>query len=175
MGNCQTVALCDYISRTPARPDCKWLCVKQKWKEWSDNTNIFGLHQVGRNIYDSKKFVDIMIQSDYIVYQPHWDTKQLIKKISDKNEHLLFITLTPIFVNKTDFMKRKEKKYNCKISCCNIIKNNKHKTLFLKNDNHPTTFLYLEIIKQICNIISIPFFTDSEYIDLLKIQYPNYQ
>jgi hypothetical protein len=56
---------------------------------------------------------------------------------------------------------------NVSILISDIIKENSDKQLLLDRI-HPTTFLFLEIIKKICIIMNIDFFTETEYNFYMK-------
>ena len=176
LGNCQTVGLCSYVSRTPSKPQCKWLCMDMRWSRWSNSEKTFGAEQLKNHEYIVSKYPDILINCDVIVYQPHHEISKFftINKIRSF-QHIKRIPISPIFVDRIPYMKKKEQKYNCDIKISSIIKNNRDKKLHVKHkNNHPSTFLLLEITKQICNISEISYFSEQEYNDLLKIQYPNY-
>ena len=177
IGNCQVMGLCDYIANTPDQPNCRWLCTIDKWhteSKWPKCIEQFGQKQIDRNIFDKKKILELLIHSDYVIYQPNFYHNQTVNIALKKNTHLIPITLSPIFVNDLQYIIKKEKKYNCNILCSEIIKNNKDHKLYINRDNHPTTFLLLEIAKQICDITKISFYTNNDYEKLLKVQYPNY-
>ena len=177
IGNCQMMGLCDYIANTPDQPNCRWLCTVDEWAvkgKWPRRIKIFGQQQIDRNIFDKEKVLELLINSDYVVYQPNFYNNKIVQNSLRKNLHLKQITLPPIFVNNPKYMIDKEKKYNCDIIVSQIIKNNNHMKLYTKKDYHPITFLLLEIAKQICDLAKISFYTNSDYEKLLKFQYPNY-
>jgi len=171
------MGLCNYIANTPDKPNCRWLCTLDEWRvefKWPRCIKRFGQQQINRNIFDKEKILELLINSDYVVYQPNFYNNKIVQNSLRKNLHLKQITLSPIFVNNPQFMIDKEKKYNCNITVSHIIKNNNDIKLYTNKDYHPTTFLLLEIAKQICDIAKISFYTNNDYEKLLKSQYPNY-
>ena len=62
---------------------------------------------------------------------------------------------------------KRENENNVDIKISNILYNFKDTNLMLAN-NHPNTFLFMEIIKLLCNLLNYNFFTEKQYNNFLK-------
>jgi hypothetical protein len=88
--------------------------------------------------------------------------------MSYKKEKSILISLPHIFCDYEKYdksilrLQEKEYKYNVTITVSDIINNNKHIKIIYSNI-HPTTFLFLEILKKICVILKIDFFDEEQY------------
>ena len=178
MGNCQMVALCQYIRNLSHDYETLWAC-PERFKDsfWATSKprfeNIFGNEQIQYNITERGKIIESLQTTDVVIYQPHFDSNNIVEDTCISNQ--IKITIAPIFVNSTERMKIKEKKYNTSIRASEIIERNKDQKLYIKDkDNHPSSFLLLEIIKEICSLLDIEFYQDSQYKELLNKQYPYY-
>lgn len=175
IGNCQTAALCKFLRELPNHNECFWLCFDQEWTNgnWVNNKKIWGETQIKYHIFDYDICMNKLKNADIIIYQPNFLHNNIVNKIYTNNKTLC-ITLSPIFITNIDYMIQKETKYDTTIKITNIINNNKDKKLYIKQDNHPTIFLILEIVKQICLLANMDFFSESAYNKLLLNQYPDY-
>ena len=178
MGNCQMVALCQYIRNLSRDYETLWVC-PDRFKDsfWVTSKprfeNIFGIEQSKHNITEHSKIIESLQTTDVVVYQPHFDSNNIVEDNCRNNQ--IKITIAPIFVNSTERMKIKEKKYNTNIKVSEIIEKNKDKTLYVKDkDNHHSSFLLLEIVREICALLNIEFYQDEKYKELLNKQYPYY-
>lgn len=174
IGNCQIAGLCQYISWLPFESQSYWLC-RNVWLNypWAKSIKVFGEEQIGRHVFDKNKRKEILQTCDIIIYQPNFDTLNMLHMHCNPNQTK--ISISPIYVNDMQFMTNKETKYNTTIKVSNIIKDHKDKKLYLTDhDNHPTSFLLLEIVKKICDTLKLPFYNKNVYNKLLLNQYPNY-
>jgi hypothetical protein len=174
IGNCQTAALCKFLRKLPNQNECFWLCFEPEWVNgnWAYSIDLWGAEQLLFHIFDYETCIQKLMNSDLVIYQPNFLNNSILSQIN--NSKILSITLSPIFVNNLSFMTEKEEKYKTNIKVSDIIKQNLDKKLYHKVDNHPTTFLTLEIVKKICEISDMDFFPESIYLDLLSDQYPDY-
>ena len=173
IGNCQTIALCKYIRELPDGHRAFWICPDDYINHtWIKDDRIFGSEQVKFHIFDDPKKREIIQTSDVLIYQPNFTSLQLISANSSDNQFK--IGISPILLNNKKFMIEKEEKYNTKIKISEIIKKHKDKVLYIQQENHPSTFLYLEILKEICSILGVRFFNQQSYDEIMKTQYPNY-
>lgn len=175
IGNCQTMALCHFMSQLPSKPICNWLCFNHEWHkaQWSKNTQVFGKEQINRNVFDFTNCMDLLNSADIIIYQPNYQTNNILSNL--KNQNIKQLTISPIFINNIDYIIQKETKYNCSIIVSKIIDDNSTKKLYLTKDYHPNTFLYLEILREICNLLDLDFYVDDLYYKILNYTYPSYQ
>jgi len=174
VGNCQTMSLSKFARELPDKHESYWLCFEPEWKSaaWTRSVSLWGETQLQYNIFDNNISIKTLIQSDIVVYQPNFIHNDIIKKVC--GDQTLHITLSPVFVNNLNYMRNKENKYMTSIKISDIITQNSNNLLYINNDNHLTTFLSLEILKQICLIANIEFFDASTYKQLLLSQYPAY-
>lgn len=173
IGNCQTAAICKYIRELPDDHMAFWICPDSYINQtWIKDERIFGSEQVKFHIFEDSKKREIIQTSDVLIYQPNFTSLQLISENSSHNQFK--IGIPPILVNSKEFMIEKEEKYSTKIKVSEIIKKHKDKVLYIRQENHPSTFLYLEILKEICSILGVRFFNQQSYDEIIKIQYPSY-
>jgi len=176
IGNCQMLGLVKFLTELSPNIEAKWIDINNRWQpyKWTHDVNIFSHQYMQYRVCDSSKAKEAAQTTDIIIYQPNF----LVNKFIEKNitqQNIIKITLSPIFVNDIDFVIRKENKYNCNIKVSEIIKNNQDKKLYIKQDNHISTFLSLEIVRHICDIINVSFYSTIEYNRLLATQYPNFK
>jgi hypothetical protein len=174
IGNCQMAALSHYIRWLPEKHMSLWLC-RNKWvnSKWPHDHQLFGSDKIKFHVFDKNKKREILQTCDVIFYQPNFETIELINKNSNKKYQTL-IEISPIFVNDLEFMQQKEKKYNTSIKASNIIRKHKHKKPYIKKQNHPSSLIFLDIMKELCDILNIQYYNDADHHFLLNKQYPNY-
>lgn len=181
IGNCQTIAYCKFVRELSSNIDAYWICFRENWIKdhtWPISDKIFGSEQIKFNIINNENNigVDMIQNSDFIFFQPEFGILEILNKyISQKNDKIKTIAISPIKVNDMDYMIRKEQKYQCKILVSDLVKIHKEKhKLYTDQDNHITTFLILQVVRKICDILDINFYNDQTYKELLKTQYPYY-
>ena len=167
-------ALSHYIRWLPEKHMSFWLC-RDKWvnAKWPHNTQLFDSDKIKFHVFDKNKKREILQTCDIIFYQPNFETLNIIKENSNSRCQKT-IDISPIFVDDIEFIERKETKYNTLIRVSEIIKKNKNINLYTKKHNHPCSFLFLEIIKELCDIINVKYYNQETYDSLIKKQYPNY-
>ena len=174
IGNCQMVGLCQYISWLSDEYMAYWICLDEFLTvPWPKNVDTFGSEQICRNIFDKNRAKEILQTCDIVIYQANF---QSIKLIDDNcPKYVKRISMSFINFDKIDAMKRKENKYNTSIKISSIYEKHPSKKLHLKNTNHPTTLVLLEIVKEICTILKLPFYDNETYAKLMDKQYPRYK
>lgn len=175
IGNCQMMALSHYINILLKPCNTYWFCCNKEWERlpWPRNSKVFGENQTKHNIFGDDNIKKILPKCDTIIYQPEFNSLNLINNNCNL-KHQKAISISPILVNNFDYMERKEKKYNTEISVTKLIKKYQDKKLYIKHDYHPTSFLFLEIVREICHILNIKFYDDAIYDELSNQQYPKY-
>lgn len=171
IGNCQTTALCKFLRQL--KYNAKWLCFETEWinSNWPKNQSLFQ-NQIQHNIFDQNDCVNFLKISDIIIFQPNYLHCNVVDNY--KNDTAQTITLSPVFVNNLDYILEKESKYQTNVKISSIISQYPKEKLYVINDNHLSTLLTLEILKQIANLANLQFFDNITYQELIKIQYPNY-
>lgn len=175
IGNCQMIGLCKYTRSLSIRYKAYWLCMPLYHNlKWTTSEKIFGHEQISHHVFDQSKIKEILQTCDVVVYQPHFESLSMIND-NCSLEYQKIIDITPIIVDNKKFMINKEEKYNTTIRASKIIEKYKDKVLHIGRSNHPTTFIYMEILKEICSLLGIDFFSQESYNEIMKIQYPNYK
>ena len=175
IGNCQTLSLCFYFQQLLNNKNyiISWICYGEEFKphinEWSNKCR--------NKIIDYNVSIETIKISDIIIYQnidenksSFSNTKELenLKKTSCKL--ILFPCIYLIyndFDNSIKELINRENKNNVDIKVSNILSKFKSKNLML-SCHHPSTFLFMEIIKLLCVLINVDFFTEDQYINFLK-------
>lgn len=175
IGNCQTASISKYIRDLPDNHESFWLCYSELWKQkpWPKDIRVFGEEQIKFHVFKDDRIQEVINTCDVIIYQPSFEVLHFINKYNPINK--IHVTLSPIFVDDIEYMKRKEEKYQASICVSKIIEDNRDLDLFIKQSDHPTSFVYLEIIRRICDMLSISFFSQEKYQKLLNSQYPKYK
>jgi len=174
IGNCQTVSLCFYFQQLLKQTDN--IC-------WVSFGKITEPHLNDWSIKCKNKIInyDISIQkikdSDIIIYQNVDVNKSLFCNTKTLNEikksSCKLIQIPCIYLIYNDFdnsiqeLIKREIRNNVDIKISNIFNKFKDVNLML-TQNHPKTFLFMEIVKILCNLLNLDFFTEEQYNDFLK-------
>ncbi len=175
IGNCQTVGLCFYLQELTKTKNYNvyYCCYGDEFIPhlgyWSDKVN--------NKIINDNESIEIIKNSDYIIYQEIDISKSYFcnyEKLSElKKTYCQLIKLPSIYVNYNDYdnsikeLKYREITKKVDITVSNIIDKFKEDKIVF-GINHPTTVLFLEIIKELCIILNINFFEKYEYEKYLK-------
>ena len=174
IGNCQTLTLCFYFQQLlNQNNNICWISYGEEFNQhigsWSEKCK--------NKIIDYDFSIQKIKDSDIIVYQnvnidssPFSNTKTLceIKKISCK-----IIQIPSIYLIYNDFdnsikeLINRENNNNVDIRVSNIFYYFRNTNLMISR-YHPNTFLFLKIVKIICNLINCKFFTKVQYNKFLK-------
>lgn len=175
IGNCQTVSLCFFLQELTESKNynCYYCCYGAEFiphlGSWSNKVN-------NKSINDIES-IEIIKNSDFIIYQEIDISKSSFsnyEKLCElKKTYCKLIKLPSIYVNYNDYdnsikeLKYREKINKVDITVSNIIDKFKEDKIVF-GINHPTTFLFLEIIKELCIVLNINFFEKNEYEKYLK-------
>jgi hypothetical protein len=175
IGNCQTLSLCFYFQQLldKDKNNICWISFSEKFtahvENWSDKCK--------NKIIDYDNAIQTIKDSDIIIYQnihiekslfSNTNTLQQITKNSCK-----LIKIPSIYLIYNDFdnsikeLINRENENNVDIKVSNILYNFKDTNLMLTVD-HPKTFLFMEVIKELCNLLNYNFFTEEQYNIFLK-------
>ena len=176
VGNCQMVSICFFLQKLLENKeyDIRWISYSDAFNihltQWSDKCKNKIL-----NVHEGIEFIK---KSDYILYQkirketsPYFNTEDLenYKKPTAK-----IFSISKIFVPFENYQesilkfKEVDENENNNIKVSKIIENIKNINIILINKYHPTTFLFLEIIKHICRHIDVDFFPPKVYHNLIR-------
>jgi len=175
IGNCQTVSLCFYLQELlkSTAHNIYWISYGNYFnkylREWSEKCK--------NKITDPGESISIIRDSDIIIYQnidirkSYFCNTERLKALKKKTCKLIIIP--SIYYNEHDFdncikelIKRETiNNVDIKVSC--IIKKYKYKKLMITH-RHPTTFLFMEIIKSLCVLLDIDFFNMNHYNKYLE-------
>lgn len=177
VGNCQLLTLCFYLQYLLR--DNKDYCIR--WVCYSDN---FLPHLTGTwdacckdKITTAKEGVEYIKECDYIFYNPIKDetstffsTNKLqdIKKDTTKLYPIISMCLNYNDLdNSIDHLKDLDKENEIKItSIIEKYKNDLNKICL--TFNHPTTFCFLELMKEITREMNISYYNNDDYNELSK-------
>ena len=170
IGNCQTLSLCFYLQELLESDNISWLLYGQEFKRhlgpWSD--------KIKNKIIDyESRHIDEIKESDVIIYQEISVTKSSFsnyEKLQEiKKDSCKLIKIPSIYLDSNNYetslkeLKRRETDNKVDVTVTDFFEKLKITKLMLSID-HPTTFLFLEIMKKICNILNIEFFTQKRLI-----------
>lgn len=177
IGNCQTLALCFYLQQLNADDDVGWVLYSEDFlpnvTQWSEKIKNKIL-----NIDDAIERVKI---SDFIIYQEINIEKSIFSNCnylqSVKQEHCRLISMSSIYIDFADWrgslreMKKREDSNNVLIRVSDLIEAFPDEYTMIAVV-HPSTFLFLEILKEICILMNIPFFSADAIA--IFLEYNNY-
>lgn len=172
IGNCQTASLCFYFQQL-LECNIQWVLYGDDFKphlgSWSD--------KVKNKILDYNISIEVIKNSDVIIYQEiskdkslfsNNETLQTIKKKSCKLIKMPSIYLDySNYDNSIEELKKREEQKEVDIMVSSIFEKYRDHFLMLTN-NHPTTFLFLEVVDEICKILSIDTFSKAERDEFLQ-------
>jgi len=176
IGNCQTIALCFLFQELLHSDEDYYVC----WIMYGEDFNRFigdWTNKCKNKILTYDNAIQQLIKSDIVIYQNVCKSKSLfcntenILEIVNKNCKMIHISSMHLdyscYEDSLKDLQRREENLNVNFKVSNIIEKFKNKKLFLSKW-HPNTFLFLNIVKELCIIINIEFFTDEDYNNLLK-------
>ena len=162
MGNCQTLTYAWYLKRLIPDLDVKWLGSEQfanavwpRSRTWSS---------VDR-IYDAEEVRNILEEGCFLISNNDNKNKSLFE---DKYPRTTIKTITCMHEN-IDGMKERELDWDIDIKLSTIFEDTKANML---TNHHPDTYTFLLIIKQICDLLDVPFFNAEDYDKYLKKGFP---
>jgi hypothetical protein len=175
IGNCQILSLCFYFQQLLNKDENNicWVLYGEEFEphlnSWSDKCK--------NKIIDFDDSIQTIEDSDIVIYQNIDVTKSLFSNTNTlrqitKNSCKL-IKIPSIYFNYNDFdnsikeLIKRENENNVDIKISNILYNFKDTNLML-DVHHPNTFLFMEVIKELCNLLNYNFFTKKQYNIFLK-------
>jgi hypothetical protein len=174
IGNCQTASLCFYFQQLlKQNNNIHWILYGEEFRqhlgEWSE--------KIKNKVLDYDTSIQIIKESDYIIYQNIDKSKSLFCNTTTLRDmtksSCKLIQMSSIKLEYNDFdnsiknLIDRENKNNVDIRISDILYNFRNKNLML-SINHPNTFLFMEIIKLLCNLLNYDFFTEEQYNNFLK-------
>ncbi len=175
VGNCQTAGLCKFTAELPSTPQVRWLCYTSEWDIWNKDVRVFGAEQLGRHLYREEECNEYLRTCDLVVYQniQGWSDRQFFEgKIPETCQT---ISLPPVYLSNVAGMIEREERLQIDISVAELVARYPDKVMHLNaKGNHITTFLTLEILREICRRANLEFFTPEQVAVLSQTQYPYY-
>lgn len=174
IGNCQMVALCFYFQQLLSENNkiC-WVMYGENFKQYLGKWSV----KCKNKIIDYDNSIQTIKDSDIIIYQNINLNKSLFSNQNTlrelTNNSCKLIKIPCIYLIYNDFSNsikeliKRENKNNVDIKVSNILYNFKDTNLML-SPPHPNTFLFLEVIKILCNLLNFNFFTEEQYNIFLK-------
>ena len=162
IGNCQSVSLCFYFQQLLIDWNIQWVLYGDEFKmhlgEWS--------HKTKNKILNYDISIDVIKKSDFIIYQEISKEKSLFCNTetlqSIKKESCRLIIIPSIYFDYSDIstkeLKKREIINKVDISVLAILEKYKDRSLMIATD-HPNTFLFLEIVNELCKILNVNTFT----------------
>jgi len=177
IGNCQTLALCFYFQKllNTANYNICWVLYGDEFKQhigkWSNKCR--------NKILNYEDGVQQIKNSDIVIYQnikPEKSSFSNTKTLLEiKKDSCKLIQMPSIYLDYNDYensiqkLIEREKRNNVDLTVSSIINKFKNKVLMLTL-NHPKTFLFMEIVKILCKMMNIQFFTEIQYKRFLKLE-----
>lgn len=174
IGNCQTLSLCFYFQQLlNENNNICWVIYGEEFKpaigDWAVKCK--------NKIIDYDNSIQKIKDSDIIIYQNIDVNKSLFSNTNTLREitknSCKLIQIPSIYLIYNDFdnsikeLINRENENNVDIKVSNILYNFRHMNLML-TCNHPKTFLFMQIIKILCNLLKLYFFTEEQYNNFLK-------
>lgn len=183
IGTCQTVSLCYFLQQCLINNEdynIQWVCYDKSFlqhlTEWSDKCT--------NKILDEDEGIQYVKKCDYIIYHPIQASKSKFFYTENllilKNPECRMISLQRIhidyyndaenyhlYLESVQETKRREQLNNVDILVSYIFENNKLDIPLLLTPNHPTTYVFLEMLLQICLGIGIPYVTNDQFMHFM--------
>jgi hypothetical protein len=171
------VSLCFYFQQllNKTNYNVSWVLYGEEFKQHIGNN---GWSMKCKNkIMDYENSIKQIENSDIIIYQNIDINKSLFSNINTlqeiKKSSCKLIQIPSIYLIYNDFensikeLINRENINNVDIKISNILYKFKDINLML-TCNHPNTFLFLEIVKILCDLLNLTFFTEYKYNRFLK-------
>jgi hypothetical protein len=175
IGNCQTLSLSFYLQQLLGPDNISWIVYGDEFirhlGRWSNKCQ--------NKIIDYDESIEQIKISDIIIFQNIDSEKSKFcnkKKLSEiKKQGCILIQIPSIYIlvhqfdtSINELIKREEKNdVDIKVSDI-LIKYKRSIKRLVIDEHHPKTFLFLEVLKRITDMIGIDFFTKKQYIDFMK-------
>ena len=166
IGNCQTVSLCFYFQKLleGTNHNASWVLIAEWFKQFLDEWS----EKCTNKILDYNESIERIKSSNFIIFQEIVEEKSSICNTNMlnqlKKESCILIKIPSIYFDYSNYdmslsqLEQREVKNNVDIKVSTII--NKHKdTKLLLIVWHPNTFLFLKIVREICLLLKIDYFS----------------
>jgi len=175
IGNCQALTLCYYFQELFINTNytTNWLLYGDEFKphlgNWCDkcNNKIINYHESIENI----KICDIIIYQEIDINKSSFSNTTFLQETKKDTCRLIKIPSIHFDYNHYNMslrqLQRREKLNNTDIKVSELFEKFKKYNLML-TPNHPKTSLFLEIVKEICLLLNIDFFTKAQCMIFLK-------
>lgn len=166
IGNCQMLSLCFYFQQLLPEYTISWCLYGEEFRphvmKYSDKCK--------NKILDFDKSIEQIKQSHIILYQEIAKDKSSFSNsimLHELAPSARFIKLPSIYLNYEKYVssiaelqtRETEKEVDIKVSA---IFNKYRSQRLMLTVFHPTTFLFLEVVKDICDILHITYFSEEQ-------------
>lgn len=169
IGNCQTLALSYYLQQLVPNDTIFWCMYGNEFIQhlgnWTQKCKII------KNINEIYKYIqtcDVIIYQEIELKKSEFANDSTIKKIMKPTCKLIKMPSIHIDCNNYDVsiieLCKRETKNNVDIKVSDLITKYKTNNRLMLTMVHPTTFLFLEVLKEICIILNISFFSEKQYL-----------
>lgn len=177
IGNCQSITLCFYVQLLVYNKvhTSSWVLYGEEFRQhigdWSKKCK--------NKILDYNQTIEQIKKSDVIIYpeickeKSFFSNTEMLTALMKEGCRLIKIPSIQIdqhdYNNSIEELKRREDAKSVDIKVSDIFERFRGTNVELMlNRFHPTTFLFLEIMKQLCSMLNIGFFNDRQYKYLLR-------
>ena len=173
IGNCQTASLCFYFQQLLYDCDIKWLLYGDEFKRHLGSWT----NKIKNKIVNYDIAFDVIKKSDVIVYQEISKEKSIFSNTEtlqiNKKESCTLIKIPSIYLVYANYdvsikeLKKREKENKIDIIVSDIFEKYRERCLMI-TDNHPNTFLFLEVVDELCKLLKIDSFSEEKKTMFLK-------
>ena len=163
IGNCQAVSLCFYFQQL-VEYNISWVLYGDEFRQHIGNWS----NKVNNKIFNYDEAIETVKKSDIIIYQEIKRDKSLFSNTETlqaiKKESCRLIKFPSIYLNYKCYddsikeLKIREIENSVDISVSDIFEKFREKNLMI-TVNHPNTFLFIEVVNEICRILHIDTFS----------------
>lgn len=175
IGNCQVLTLCYYFQELLKNTNytTMWLLYGDEFKQhlgnWANkcNNKIINYDESIENI----KICDIIIYQEIVTNKSEFSNTKFLQET--KKDNCRLIKIPSIHFDYKHFnlslkqLQERENLNNTDIKVSHLFEKFKDYNLML-TPNHPKTCLFLEIVKELCLLLNINFFTKKQCMVFLK-------
>jgi len=171
IGNCQTLSLCFYLQQLLKNKNCniRWISYGEEFNrhlcEWSDKCTNKILHY-GDEAIEQIKISDFIIFQEISFGNSHFSNTTKLSQL--KKNSCRLIKMPSIYLDYDNYdtslieLQKRERENKVDIKVSLILEKFKPTNLLL-TVNHPSSFLFMEIMKELCVLLNIEFFGEEEY------------
>lgn len=184
VGTCQALSLCYYLQQcllNNSNYNVRWVCYDKSFLvhmgKWSDKCK--------NHILDEMEGIKYIKSCSYIIYHPIQENKSKYfnstnlmqlkdlkcKMFSLQRVHIDYYNDKShynLYLSSIQEIKKREKLNNIDILVSSIFENNTLNLLLLITPNHPTTYVFLKILEQICQLVSVPYLSNDQFVCFMK-------